>query len=126
LYIPQLHFNRKLSCFRLGLLSFAFNLVNPTDTLAQASGVTPQINIMGQMKDVMWKGQLQGKIRLDTLLPQMHLYGLGPLTYLSGEIIVLEGKAYKASVTRQGGKLVEETFSLEAPFFGYSHIAEWE
>jgi len=50
------------------------------------------------MKDVMWKGQLQGIINLDTITNKTNLYGLGPVEYLTGEILVIDGKSYKSTV----------------------------
>jgi acetolactate decarboxylase len=35
------------------------------------------------MKNVMWKGQLQGVINLDTIQNKNHLYGFGPQEYLN-------------------------------------------
>lgn len=78
------------------------------------------------MKEVMWKGELEGKIALDTIANTQNLYGLGPAEYLSGEILILDGKSYKSSVISETEMKVEESFDLKAPFFGYAHIEQWE
>lgn len=77
------------------------------------------------MKNVMRKGQLYGTIDLDTIAGKQHLYGLGPVEYLTGELLILDGKAYKATVVSDSSMLVEETSRSKAPFFGYATIKNW-
>lgn len=77
------------------------------------------------MRNVMWKGELQGTLRLDTLSDIPHLYGLGPLEYLTGEVLILDGHAYVATVWTDTTMLVEETFRVKAPFFGYAAVPRW-
>lgn len=83
------------------------------------------VKIIGQMKDVVRKGQLHGNIFLDTISEKTNLYGLGPVEYLSGEIIILDGKAWKSTVVSDTTMKVEETYDIKAPFFGYANIAGW-
>jgi acetolactate decarboxylase len=89
-------------------------------------GAQAQVNIIGQMRDVMWKGELQGKIRLDTLQNKTNVYGLGPLAYLAGEILLFDGKSYASYVTSDSSMKVEENFFLTAPFFGYARVSKWK
>ncbi|MBB5283749.1 acetolactate decarboxylase [Rhabdobacter roseus] len=86
---------------------------------------THEVKIVGQMKDVMWKGQLQGTIHLDTIANKTHLYGLGPVEYLTGEILILDGQSYKSTVVSETAMRVEKTYDLKAPFFGYATITQW-
>lgn len=84
-----------------------------------------EVKIVGEMKNVMRKGQLQATINLDTIADKAHLYGLGPVENLKGEIMVYEGKAYKSTVVSDSTMLVEETFDIKAPFFGYANVPNW-
>lgn len=84
-----------------------------------------QVKIVGEIKNVMRNGQLQASIDLDTIADKTHLYGLGPVEYLKGEIMVYEGKSYKSTVVSDSTMLVEETFAIKAPFFGYANVPEW-
>lgn len=84
------------------------------------------VKIVGEMKNIMWKGQLYGNINLDTISNKKHLYGLGPVEYLSGELMIFDGKAYKSTVLTQSTMKVEETYKAKAPFFGYANIEKWE
>lgn len=78
------------------------------------------------MKNAMWKGQLYGNINLDTITNKTNLYGLGPVEYLTGEILIIDGKSYKSTVVSDTTMKVEETFEIKAPFFGYANIANWK
>ncbi|MBX2991210.1 MAG: acetolactate decarboxylase [Bacteroidetes bacterium] len=77
------------------------------------------------MRNVMWKGELYGTIDLDTISNKKHLYGLGPVEYLSGELLVFDGTAYKSTVLTDSTMVVKETFAAKAPFFVYSNIDSW-
>lgn len=88
----------------------------------------PSVNpviIIGQMKDVMWKGELSGKINLDTISDKNHLFGLGPVEYLRGEILIIDGKCYKSRVVSDSTMQVEVTYNIKAPFFGYTNVEHW-
>jgi len=85
-----------------------------------------EVYIVGAMKHVMWDGQLGASIALDTIGDKDHLYGLGPLEYLAGEILILDGRAYSSYVVSDSTMHVEENFNIKAPFFGYANISEWQ
>jgi len=84
------------------------------------------VKIVGEMKNVMWNGQLYGNIHLDTIDNKTDLYGLGPVEYLAGEILVIDGQSYKSTVISDSTMKVEETFDIKAPFFGYANISRWK
>lgn len=78
------------------------------------------------MKNVMHKGELFGTINLDTIQNKTHLYGLGPLEYLRGELLIIDGKSYKSTIADDGSILMEETYKAKAPFFVYANAGNWE
>jgi acetolactate decarboxylase len=96
-----------------------------TSFISTAQQTTNEVKIVGEMKNVMWKGQLYGNIKLDTIYNKTNLYGLGPVEYLSGEILIIDGKAYKSTVVSDTTMKVEETYDIKAPFFGYANISRW-
>lgn len=96
-----------------------------TSCSSKAQQTTNTVKIVGQMKNVMWKGQLYGNINLDTIANKTNLYGLGPVEFLSGEILIIDGKSYKSTVTSDSTMIVEETYDIKAPFFGYANISKW-
>lgn len=44
---------------------------------------------------------------------------------MAGEILIIDGKSYKSTVTSDTTMKVEETYDIKAPFFGYANISEW-
>ena len=74
--------------------SIIFFLLLSLNSFSQAS----RVYITGAMKNIMWKGQLEGMINLDTIADKEHLYGLGPLEGLRGEILIIDGTAYISTV----------------------------
>ena len=96
-----------------------------TNCTTKAQQTTNEVKIVGEMKNVMWKGQLYGNINLDTIANKKNLYGLGPVEYLAGEILIIDGKSYKSTVTSDTTMKVEEIYNIKAPFFGYANISKW-
>src|SRR5690554_6755441 len=92
---------------------------------SKAQRKTNEVKIVGEMKNVMWKGQLSGNINLDTIATKTNLYGFGPVEYLVGEILIIDGKSYKSTVISDSTMKVEETYEIKAPFFGYANIDKW-
>jgi acetolactate decarboxylase len=84
-----------------------------------------EVRLVGEMKNIMWKGQLQGNIYLDSIANKNLLNGLGPLDSLSGEILILDGKSYISRVLTDSTMEVKENFDTRAPFFAYAPIAAW-
>lgn len=79
----------------------------------------------GAMMDAMHKGELASKIDLDTLPDKSSLYGLGPLAFMRGEILVLDGQAFVSRVDTSGGMKVRENFQVGAPFFVRANVRQW-
>jgi len=84
------------------------------------------VQVVGAMRNVMWKGDLQGTIALDAIANKKHLYGLGPVEYLAGELLIVDGKSYKSTVVSETEMRVEETFAVKAPFFVYANVPDWK
>ena len=80
---------------------------------------TSSIKVVGEMRDVMWKGDLKGKIATDSL-NNKETYGLGPIEFLKGEIVVFEGQSYVSKVVDSISHEVSKVPSVSAPFFVYS------
>ncbi len=84
------------------------------------------IKIVGTMKNVMWNGELGSSIDLDTITNKIGLYGLGPESYLKGELLINNGKSYVSKVTSDSTMIVEKRFDVSAPFFVYVNSTEWD
>lgn len=91
-----------------------------------ASLTYPDVISVAAMRDVMWKGELNGKIKLDTIKNTKGLYGLGPNAFLDGEILINDGTTYLSKVQSDSSMYVESITKVEAPFFVYTNVNEWE
>ncbi|MGS2763705.1 acetolactate decarboxylase [Sinomicrobium sp. M5D2P9] len=117
----------KIKQIAFGLLTIGLVSCNSTpkkeDTKARKT--YPDIKIVGAMKNVMWKGELGSSIDLDIISDKSGLYGLGPVSYLTGELLINNGKSYVSKVTSDSTMTVEKTFEISAPFFVYGNVTEW-
>ncbi len=108
------------------LIALIFNLLSCANNKSSNNeALLPKVKVVGAMKNVMWKGMLQASIELDTIKVQKGLYGLGPESYLTGELLILDGKKYVSRVADDSSLIVEESQGLSAPFFVYSNVSEW-
>jgi acetolactate decarboxylase len=82
--------------------------------------------ITGAMRDAMWKGEIFGKINLDTISDKTNLYGLGPVEYLSGELLITDGRCYRSTVVSATEMKVEEIWDVKAPFFVRATVPAWK
>jgi acetolactate decarboxylase len=83
------------------------------------------IQVVSAMREVMYSGTLEGKINLDTIAPRLGLQGLGPESFLTGEIMIIDGESYVSRVDTDTTMTVEKTYKTSAPFFVYDHVEEW-
>lgn len=109
----------------LGIIALVIMSCQPTQLSVDSEGTYPDVKIVGAMKNVMWKGELDGIIDLDTLSDRAGLYGLGPESYLTGELLIVDGKSYVSRVSSDSTMEVERSFDVSAPFFVYANVVEW-
>lgn len=108
-----------------GLLAIGMMSCSPTTQETTSTETYSDVKVVGAMKNVMWKGELGGTIDLDTISDKIGLYGLGPVSYLTGEILVNDGKSYVSRVTSDSTMSVEQNFDVAAPFLVYANVTEW-
>jgi len=107
--------------------AFTFSSFNYSRKAKHAfSNTYPKVKIAGAMKNVTWKGQLHGVIELDTISDKEGLYGLGPIEYLKGEILIKDGQTYISKVLTDTTMEVKKDSNVSAPFFVYGNVKEWE
>lgn len=114
----------KISYYFFLIISLAACTPNPTSSVVHQA--YPDVKIASAMKNVMWKGELAGKINLDTISEKEGLYGLGPLAFLRGEIMLKDGKSYISKVVDDSTMVVKQNFVATAPFLVYSNVKEWK
>lgn len=110
----------------IGLLATGILSCNSINKEPKLEETYSDIVIVGAMKNVMWKGELSSSIKLDTISDKKGLYGLGPESYLTGELLINDGKSYVSKVASDSTMVVEKRFDVSAPFFVYANVNEWE
>ena len=98
-----------------GLLSLLTGL---SHTLGAQSVIT-----IGALKQVKQAGQLAGNVRLDTLSGASR-YGLGPVAYLRGEVLIWDDTVYVSRVADAENVVAVEP-SVATPFLVYASIPAW-
>jgi len=92
--------------------------------VALAVSMPYEVKWAGEMRKVMMMGEDQGILSLDSLKDQPHLYALGPVEGLNGEITVLDSRPFIATI-RNGKPYVEQTFRVRAPLLVWVQVAKW-
>lgn len=88
------------------------------------TGHLPEVKVSGAMRNIMIDGDLSAHVNLDTL-DKTHLYGLGPVEGLNGEIVVIDGTVY--STFKEGSELKnQENKASLAAMFVYSKVRKWK
>lgn len=118
--------NRLNHHFVCGLLAFGLIGCNSASKNSKKAATYPDVQVVGAMKNVMWKGELGSTIALDTLSDKSNLYGLGPANQLTGELLVNNGKSYLSKVTSDSTMMVTKTFKVSAPFLVYAQVTDWK
>jgi len=78
----------------------------------------------GAMRNTMFQGQLAGLIALDSVA-RPGVFGIGPMEFLRGELLVLDGIVYVSEATADGGMKVEQRSEARAPFFVHQQVDAW-
>lgn len=116
----------KFKNLTLGILAIGIISCNSGKKEISTNETYADVKVVGAMKNVMWKGELGSSINLDTISNKKGLYGLGPESFLTGELLVNDGKAYVSRVNSDSTMAIKKTFDVSAPFFVYANVNEWE
>lgn len=105
----------------------SLTLLSLTSLFILTSCASPKTEVSwaGEVHKVMALGDLTDNAFLSELTNGKHLYAVGPVSQLDGEITVLDGKCYVSRVDQQGQEKIEEDCSLKAPFLVYGYFSRW-
>jgi len=81
------------------------------------------VKVHGAMSQIMRKGDLSAAVDIDTLARQ-HLFALGPVAGLKGEIMVVDGTVYTS--VRSGDTIQNVATIPKAAMLVYSYVSEWK
>ena len=79
----------------------------------------------GALKNFMMKGDVSAKAELSDLKDIKHLYALGAIENLKGEIQIFDSKPYITSVGKNNLEF-DNTFSKKAALLVYASVKDWD
>ncbi|MFT5926585.1 MAG: alpha-acetolactate decarboxylase [Rubritalea sp.] len=104
----------------LWLLILATSIASCNDIKNLNSTVKHQGSLMQIMS-----GNLEATASLDSLQSLPHLYALGALEHLEGEIQVFDGVSYVSKSAAAASVVLESTFDHKAALLVYAQVPEW-
>ncbi len=85
----------------------------------------PIVHVAGTLRNIMLKGDLSAHLTLDSLIKQPHLYGLGPVAGLQGELLLFDSNPYVCRV-EQGQPATHQDASASAAMLVYASVPRWK
>jgi acetolactate decarboxylase len=86
--------------------------------------VAPEVRVAGAMRNIMLHGDMSARVSLDTLRTR-YLYALGPAAGLKGEIVVVDGQTWVASL-EEGVIMTRKTPDAKAAMLVYAYVNNWK
>jgi acetolactate decarboxylase len=85
-----------------------------------------ELHFMGAQRETIMNGKLAAVLDLRSLADTPHLYGVGPLEQLRGEVTIADSKPSLARVGPDGAVRVTESFAAGVPFFVWAQVPKWQ
>jgi acetolactate decarboxylase len=89
------------------------------------NGAGYRLWFIGAQRETIMNGKLAAALDLNTLAGRAHLYGLGPLEQLRGEVTIADSRPALARVAPDGTVSVIQSFAAGAPFFVWAEVPRW-
>lgn len=83
------------------------------------------IHFINHMRDVIMSGKRDAVLDLRTLNKKSHLYGLGPIEGLTGEVTIIDGKPALSRIGADHLPHVTESYDVGVPFFVWAEVDSW-
>jgi acetolactate decarboxylase len=102
--------------------AFAVDAVAP----GEISGPGYKLWFIGGQRETIITGKRAALLDLRTLKSRPHLYGIGPLEGLAGEVTIANSWPALARVGADRLVHVEETYEAGVPFFVWAEVSDWK
>jgi acetolactate decarboxylase len=95
------------------------------ERISEEQGPGYRLRFIGAQRETIMNGKLAAAIDLRTLAKAPHLYAIGPLEHLRGEVTIVDSRPSLARVNSAGAVAVTESYDAGAPFLVWAEVAAW-
>src|SRR5262249_6695485 len=110
------------ACAATGLTTFTKS-ARAEPTLIAGPGY--DIRFVGTQRDTIANGRIAAVIDMRTLANTPHLYAIGPIEQLRGEVTVIDSRPSLSRVGPNRSILVAQNFETGAPFLVWAEVPRW-
>lgn len=103
---------------------FLFIIISSVFCLSCTNKIDTEVGHAGALRTMM-SGDLYATASLDTLAVKPHLYALGAMENLKGEIQIFESKVSN-SLVEYGALAISDSFNIGATLLVYAQVQDWE
>jgi acetolactate decarboxylase len=111
------------TCGALGRSGFIDSAQADSPTAIKGAGY--DLWFIGGQRETIMNGKLAAALDLRTLANRQHLYGVGPIEQLRGEVTIANSRPALARVASDGSIKVSESFEAGVPFFVWAEVPRW-
>lgn len=112
-----------VTCGGLGISTFARSARADSPTAIKGAGY--DLWFVGGQRETIMNGKLAAALDLKTLASRKHLYGIGPIEQLRGEVTIADSRPALARVASDGTVKVTQSFESGVPFFVWAEVPLW-
>ncbi|HMG20855.1 MAG TPA: acetolactate decarboxylase [Kofleriaceae bacterium] len=92
---------------------------------AAAPPPRPEVRVWGELRAMMHEGRTEARVAIAPLLATPHLYAVGAVAGMRGEITVVDGAAWLALGDRDAGRASPGPGDAGAALLVASHVTDW-
>jgi acetolactate decarboxylase len=102
---------------------FAAGATDALSTMIDGTGYS--LSFVGSQRQTIMTGDRAAHLDLNTLKGRPHLYGIGPIQGLTGEVTIADSRPSLARVGADHLVHVTESFEAGVPFFVWAEVPAW-
>jgi acetolactate decarboxylase len=111
------------TCGGFGISAFAHSPPAGGPTAIKGAGY--DLWFIGGQRETIMNGKLAAALDLRILASRQHLYGIGPVEQLRGEVTIADSRPALARVASDGTVKVNQSFETGVPFFVWAEVPLW-
>jgi acetolactate decarboxylase len=96
------------------------------DAATRIRGPGYDLRFIGAQRETVMHGKLAAALDLRPLANTAHLYAVGPIEQLRGEVTIIDSRPSLARVGPDGAVKVAESFEAGAPFLVWAEVPRWQ